>query len=62
MVNHKGVVYKFIECLRCLDNNIDWYADPLQVAIEFHCEVPAVFNPPLDDADIIVALVCLRPF
>jgi len=62
VVYHERIVREFPECLRSFDNNIDRHTDPIQISIEFHCEFPTVFNPPLDDADIIVALMRLRPF
>ena len=62
MVNHERVVPEFLERLGSLDNDINRHTDPVQVTIEFHGEFTAVLYSPFDDADIVVAFLCLRPF
>ena len=61
MVDQERIVFEFLECLRRLDNHIDRDAHAIQVAVELHCELAPVGDPPLDDADIVVALLFVVP-
>jgi len=57
MINEEGISFEFLKCVGRLNNNIDRGPDTIKIAIELHCKITPPADPPLDYADVIIALL-----